>query len=329
MPTTPADLTRVALGRLNANYALPANPALLVVRMTSDSISYTPNVVESPELDPSGQLMDDVFVGSSSAGNIEFPLVRSPWFHEMLAAVFRNEWGAGAIFTEGPPGTFTPAVMTPDQLVPGKSVFMYDIEKTYASPLGNKYHVYHRNGVASMALKITPNDILSGTVTYAGANMDAGDTQIAGATYPDPGEYGLFTSPNVTEVTIDGITAVQCFNTLTLNFNSNLRGVPCVGEESDREKALGRFIPTFDGTAYFVDNEQILALKNRTEMKITITLTDGSGNAYTFFYPRAKFVTAPVVTPGTNQDVMQPVSLRGLYSKEFGYSCMVSRTLVP
>ncbi len=64
-------------------------------------------------------------------------------------------------------------------------------------------------------------------------------------------------------------------------------------------------------------------------MKITITLTDGSGNAYTFFYPRAKFVTAPVVTPGTNQDVMQPVSLRGLYSKEFGYSCMVSRTLVP
>lgn len=328
MPTTPADLTRVALGRLDANYNLPANPALIVARMSSDSLAYTPNVVESPELDPSGQLVEDVFVGSSSAGGIEFPMVRSTFFHEMLAAVFRNEWGTGMIADQTAPGVFSaPRAVGPDELIPGKLVHMYDVEKTYATPTGSKYHWYHRNGVATMALRVTPNAVLTGTVTLAGANMDPGDTGVPGATYPDPGEYKLMTSPQVTEMAIAGITAPQCFNTLTLTFNSNLRGVPCVGEESDREKALGRFIPTFDGTTYFVDNEHILALKSQAEMQITITLTDGSGNSYTFFYPRASFITAPVVTPGTNQDVMQPISMRGKYHKTLGYSCLVTRVL--
>jgi hypothetical protein len=56
-------------------------------------------------------------------------------------------------------------------------------------------------------------------------------------------------------------------------------------------------------------------------------LTDGDGNEYEFFFPNCKFTSAPVTTPGTNQDVMQPVALRAHYSNNHLYSCRVTRTL--
>lgn len=330
MPTTPADLTRVAFGRLNGSLVLPATPVMLVARMSSESLAYAPNVIESPELDPSGQLRDSVLVGSASTGGLDFPLVRSEWFHAMLAAIFRNEWGTGMVSDETTPGVFSaPRAVDADELIPAKLIHYYDEEKLFQTPLAASYQVYRRVAVGNLALRVTPNDILGGTLTLAGGEMDPGSAPLAGATYPDPGTYKLFTSPNVTEIDISGITGVQCFNSLTLNFNSNLRGVPCIGEEAEREKSLGRFIPTIDGTTYFVSNDHVIALRDQTSMEVTITLTDGSGNEYKFFYPRVRFVTAPVTTPGTNQDVMQPVTMRGHYSPSHGYSCMVTRTLTP
>lgn len=328
MATTPADLTRIAFGRLTAALELPAAPAMMVARISTESLAYTPTVVESPELDPSGQLRESILVGSGSSGNVDFPMVRSDWFHAMLAAVFRNEWGTGLVSDETAPGVFAaPRAVAPDELIPGKLVHMYHVEKMYQTPDAPSYHLFRREAIGSMALRVVPNDLLSGTVALLGSEMDPALAPIAGATYPDPGTFAPFTSPNVTEVLMSGVANLQCFNALTLNFNSNVRGVPCIGTESDREKALGRFIPTLDGTTYFTSNEHIDALRDQRDIQATVTLTDGSGNEYSFFYPRMKFVTAPVTTPGTNQDVMLPISLRGLYSPLHGYSVMCTRTL--
>jgi len=328
MPTTPADLTRIAFGRLNASLNLPANPAMLVARISSESLAYAPTVVESPELDPSGQLRDSILVGEGSSGSVEFPLVRSDWFHAMLESVFRSTWGTGMISDETSPGVFSaPRAVGPHELIPAKTLHMFDVEKTFATPGGNSYHRYRKEAVGSLALRVTPNDILSGTLALLGSELLDSEAPLAGATYPDPGTYKPFTSPNVTEVELSGVTETQCFNALTLTFNSNVRGVPCIGERADREKALGRFVPTIDGTAYFISNEHIQALRDQTEMQLTVTLTDGSGNTYRFFYPRTKFVTAPVTTPGTNQDVMLPISMRGHYSPQHGYSVLCTRIL--
>lgn len=330
MPTTPADLTRVAFGRLNASLVLPATPVMLVARISSEGVAYAPNVVESPELDPSGQLRDSILVGSASSGGVDFPLVRSEWFHAMLAASFRNDWGVGMVSDETTPGVFdAPRAVDPDELIPAKMIPYFDMEKRFETPLAPSYHVIRRVAVGSLSLRVTPNDVLAGTVNLVGGELDTDDAAIVGATYPDPGTYKLFTSPNVTEIDVSGITGVQCFNSLTLTFNSNLRGITCIGEEAEREKGIGRFVPTIDGTTYFVSNEHVEALRTQASMQVTIVLTDGSGNEYSFFYPRVRFVTAPVTTPGTNQDVMQPVTMRGHYSPQHGYSVKVTRTLAP
>jgi hypothetical protein len=328
MSTTPADLTRLAFGLLNSSLALPANPAMLIARMSDEALVYTPNVVESPELDQSGQLRDSVFVGSSSAGPVNFPLVRSLWFHAMLEAVFRNSWGTGTLGDDSAvPGTFVDTPVGANELIPGKLVKLFAVQKRFETPTAQSYHLFDKVGVSSLALRVQPNEILSGSVALMGGVMTPGETEIAGATYADPGTYRTFTSPNVTEISLGGLTTNQCFNTLNLNFNSNLKGIPCIGSEADREKALGRFVPTIDGTTYFVSNEHVNALKAQTSVPVTIKLTDGSGNAYEFYFPNCKFVNAPVTTPGSNQEVMQPVSLRAHYSPNHKYSCKVERTL--
>lgn len=324
--TTPADLTRLAFGRLNASLALPATPAMLVARMSSESLVYTPNVVESPELDPSGQLADSVFVGSSSAGSVEFPMVRHDWLHEMMAAVFRNDFGVGNI-TGNSGGVFVSRPVAADELIPGKTLIMYGVQKKFVTDGGDAYHLFDRVGVGSLQLRVQPQEIISGSINLMGGIMTPGAADIVGATYADPGDYKPLTAPNVTEITIEGMAATQCFSNLTLGFASNLRGIPCIGLESDKTKGLGRFVPTLDGTTYFESNDHVEALKAQSALKVTVNLTDGSGNEYEFFYPRMKFTSAPVTTPGTGQDVMQPIGLRGHYAPDYGYSCLITRTL--
>jgi hypothetical protein len=328
MTTTSADLTRLAFGKLNSNFQLPGSPAMLVARMSSESLAYTPNVVESPELDPSGQLRDSIFVGSSSAGNVEFPLVRSPWFHEMLAAVFRSGWGVGTLGDNSvDPAIFVPTPVGANELIPGKDMMLYGVQKRFETPDAASFHLFDRVAVGSLSLRVQPNEVLTGSIALMGGVMTPGNSEIVGATYADPGVYKPFTSPNVTEVSMGGLTNGQCFNQLSLSFNSNVRGIPCIGSESDREKALGRFVPMIEGTTYFVSNEHVLALKQQNFLSVSVELTDGSGNKYKFFYPACKFVTAPVTTPGSNQEVLQPVSLRAHFSPNHRYSCKVTRTL--
>lgn len=329
MSTTSADLSRVAFGKLGAGDVLPANPVMLVARMTSESLQFQPNVIASPELDPSGQVRDSILTGASSTGNVEFPFVRSPWLHEMLAAAFRNEWGTGTLGYPDPDnaGLYLQRALGANELVPGKSVKLYDVEKRFETPDEPSYQVFRKAGVNSLSISVQPNEMLSGSVALIAGDMDLRNVDLVGATYPDPGEYTPFTAPNVTEVNVGGMTSTACFSALTLQFGSNMRAIDCIGSYSAREKALGRFEPTLDGTSYFVSNDILQALRDQDDFPVTITLTDGDGNEYEFFYPRCKFTNATASIPGTNQDVMLPVSIRALYDANYLYSCKVTRTL--
>lgn len=329
MSTTSSDLSRLAFGRLNTGDNLPANPAMLVARFTSESLQFQPNVVASPELDPSGQVRDSILTGASSTGNVEFPLVRSPWFHEMLSAAFRNNWGTGTLGYPNPAisGSYLQRALGADELIPGKMVKLYDVQKRFETPDVQSYHKFRKAGVNSLALSVSPNEILTGTLSLIAGELELSNGDIAGASYADPGQYTPLTAPNVTEVNIGAMTAAACFSALTLSFGSNMRAIDCIGSYSAREKAIGRFEPMIEGTTYFVSNDIIQSLIDQDSFQVTISLGDGDGNVYTFFYPRCKFTNATAAIPGSNQDVMLPVSIRALYDPNYLYSCKVTRTL--
>ena len=329
MPVISSDTFQLGVVKLAGSPAfVPANPAMMLARLSSESLNFAPTTATSPELDASGQVRDSVLTGARTTGSVELPLSRHPYFEDALAAVFRNLWGAGlqGDGTGPPPLTSVPGA---DQLIPANALSLYMLEKRWPAPAGG--FIYHRvnlAAVSSLALSISPGREISVSVAYSAGATEAVEVAIAGATYVDPGTRPLFTAPQVSEITVAGSTNALCFSDLSLEFNSNVRGIECIGTLGFREQVLGRFEAVIRGSAYFVDNTLFDYLINQASFPVTVKVQDSLGNAYNFEFPRCKMLTGGANAGGTGQDVVSGISMQALYDPTRLYTCRVTRTLV-
>lgn len=325
MPVTSSDLFRLSHVKLAGSpAAVPANPAMKVARITSESLSFQPTVTTSNELDASGQVRGSVLTGATTTGGVDFELTKHPWFEEVLAAVFRSNWGTG---TQGD-GTlpFAADPVGADELIVGKLLDLFMIEKRFETPDGDAYHRVQLSAYSSLSLSVAPNSAITGSVDVSGGTLELSEAPIAGApTFNDPGTNPSFTAPEVAAIQIGAVPMTLCFTQLTLNFNSNVRGIECIGTLGFKEQALGRFEATIEGSAYFVSNDLLQSLIDQDENPVTITLEDAEGNQYTFFYPRCKMTAGSANASGTNQDVVASVSFQALYSPEYGFTVRATR----
>lgn len=307
---------------------IPASPTFMLARLSSESLTFQPSVTISPELDPSGQVRDSILVGARSSGAVELPLSRHGYFEEMLQAVFRNTWGTGSKGDGSGPPPVTSAVGA-NELITGSTMPLYCVEKRFTNPAGGYiYHRFNDSAVQSMSISVAPGREVSVSVNYSGGTMDAVEAAIAGATYTDPGTRPLFTAPEVSEVTVAGITNALCFSDLSLEFNGNVRGIECIGTLGFKEQVAGRFEATIRGSAYFVSNDLLDYLINQGTFGVTVVLDDSQGNKYEFDYPRCRMTNAGANASGTNQDVVSNVQIQAMYDPTRLYTCMVTRTLV-
>jgi Phage tail tube protein len=307
---------------------IPGSPAFILARLSSESLNFQPTTIVSPELDPSGQVRDSILTGARSTGNIELPLSRHPFFEESLAAVLRSAWGSGlkGDGTGPPPAT---SAVGANEMIVGNALSLYAVEKRFTNPAGGFiYHRFHDSALSSMSINVSPGKEVSVSVAVSGGSMEPVETALAGVTYPDPGVRPLFTAPEVSEVTVAGLTNALCFNDLSIELNSNVRGVECIGTLGFKEQVLGRFEATIRGSAYFTSNDLLDYLINQQSFASTIVLDDPEGNKYEFFFPRCRMTTGGANASGTNQDVVSAVTMQALYDPTRLYTVMVTRTHV-
>lgn len=288
----------------------PSNPAFMLARLSSESLNFQPTTIISPELDPSGQVRDSILTGARTTGAIEMPVSRHPFFDDALAAVLRGTWSAHVLKV-------------------GSTLALYTLEKRFTNPAGG--FIYHRvNGaaVASASISISPGREITASVNYSGGTMDFVESAIAGSTYPDPGTRPLFAAPEVSEITVAGSTNALCFSDLSMEFNSNVRGIECIGTLGFKEQVLGRFEATIRGTAYFVSNDLLDYLVNQNEFAATITIDDSQGNKYDFDFPRCRMTSGGAVAGGTNQDVVSNIAMQALYDPATQTTVTITRTQV-
>jgi hypothetical protein len=289
---------------------VPASPTFVRARLSSESLAFQPTVSTSPELDPSGQVRDTALTGARTTGNVELPVSRHAYFDDTLASCFRGSWSANV-------------------LVPANTLDLYLLEKRFNNPAGG--YIYHRivdSAVASMSVNITPGKEVMASVAYSGGQMTLTETILSGATYPDPGTRPLFTAPEVSEISIAGITSTLCFTDLAMEFNSNVRGIECIGTLGFKEQVLGRFEATLRGSAYFASNDLLDYLLAQTTFASTVTIDDAQGNKYEFEFPRCKMTAGSAQATGTNQDVINNVSIQALYDPNTLCTVKVTRTQV-
>lgn len=328
MPVTSADLARLAHVQMTgAPPAVPATPTMTVARMTGESLSFQPSVTTSNELDPSGQLRDSILTGGQSTGSVEMELSRNNYFEEVLQAVFRNSWATGSQGDGTLP--YTPGAVGANELIVGSTLKLFMVEKTFQAPDGPLYHRFDVSAYDSLSISVAPNAPITASASISGGTLDLDSAIIVGATYPDPGTYPVFTAPEVSEISVDGVPTTLCFSSFTMNFNSNVRGIECIGTLGFREQALGRFEATIEGTAYFVSNDLLQDLIDQNELPLSIVLEDGAGNGYTFFFPRCKITANAVNAAGTGQDVVANLSFQALFDPSWNFTVRATRVIAP
>lgn len=329
MSVISADVFRLGVVKLTgAPPAVPASPAFVLARLSGESLNFQPQVATSTELDSSGQVRDSVLTGARTTGNVELPLSKHTYFEDALAAVFRNTWGTGQKGDGATVPTFT--AVTADELVVGSTLQLFMLEKRFVDPAGGFiYHRVNNAAAASASISVQPGQEVQASVAYSGGTLDLVETALAGATYADPGTKPTFTSPDVSTITIAGVTGTLCFSNLSMEFNSNVRGIECIGTLGFREQVLGRFEATITGTAYFASNALLDYLVAQTEFPCTIRLEDSLGDYYEFFYPRCKMTSGSANAGGTGQDVLVNIGIQALYNPNWGYTCKVTRFTAP
>jgi Phage tail tube protein len=314
--TVSADTVRLAMVRETGTPPTPpTTPAMLVARITSESLAFAPTTTTSNELDPSGNIRDSILTGGASTGDIAFEVSDNAWFEEMLAAVFGNDWDG-------------------DTLVPDTSLFLYLVEKMFPDvPQADQdsYHRFADSAFVSAAITITPGSPITGTATVNGGPLSLGTVPVSGAVYPDPGTEPVLVPSDAT-VTIGGIASTACFGTLTLTFDNGTRGIQCIGTLGEKEKVRGRFNATITGQLYYATDDIVHALIDQTEGPVTVELKNSADETeYEFDYPRCKITAAPVVAGGTGTDVVIDFSIQALYDTTTTYTVKVTRgiTLLP
>lgn len=305
----------------------PSSPAYMLARLTGESLNFQPQTTISNELDPSGQLRDSILTGAQSTGSIEMELTKHPFWERMLQAVFRNLWATG---TEGDGTGSAFTAVGANELIQGKTLSLFEIEKKFTPPTGSVlYHRFDQTAVDSMSIRIAPNAPITSSVALSGGVMTLATSARSGATYTDPGTKPVFTAPHVTSVNVGAVPMTLCFNSLTMNFNSNVRGVECIGTLGFKEQVIGRFEASIEGSCYLASNEMLQDLIDQLEMPVTVTLADTSTtpNQYTFFFPRCKLKTGGANAAGTGQDVVQNVSFQALYAPTWGFTVRCTRVI--
>ena len=309
-----ADEVRIAEVQETTYGTTPPTPPFKVVRLTGESLNFTPTTTNSAGMNPNRSVEDSILTGGAVAGEINFELAKEAWFEEFLAGAMANDWAS-------------------DELTVGTELKSFSIEKTL--PIDDVSSDYHRVTGAIMngfTLTVAPNSPITGTFDILGKDYSVEQALITGATYTDPTFNPIFTAPLVTDITITGIAAAaQCFNNITLTLNNNARALECIGHLGAREMNLGQAEVTLAFSLYYADGDLLDDLLAQTELAISFTVNDSSDlvNSYTFTLPRAKLTQANVVAGGTGQDVVADCVATGLYDPVTDTPLLVTRATAP
>jgi hypothetical protein len=181
---------------------------------------------------------------------------------------------------------------------------------------GNDQFYYQRFKGASfsaLALSVSPNNPITGSVTIVGGSPELDVLPLAGATYTPAGSNPVFVAPKVMNLDIGQAMGVgtHCWTSLNINLDSQNRGIACIGSQGDREVVLGTLTASVSGDVYFSDQAILQALlDNKTIGDSVITFADANNDIYRWDFYGMKPTSGQLAAGGAGQDLTIPVTLQ-------------------
>jgi hypothetical protein len=290
----------------------PATPAFDLIRLTGESLTFSPNTSESSELASGGRSRrPSTVTGNTVAGDINFELHKAAWVDLCIEGVMAEDWG------ECPLTGAAGGMIEAGRITVGEELKTFTIEKRFPDPATPGSYLYHRFrgcSISSMTINCTPNEKITGTFSVVGGVPELAAAPLAGATYTSAGSNPVFVAPDVTQITFGAIlgVATHCWTSLTITLDSQNRGIPCIGSNGDREIALGTLTCSVTGEVYFISNDVLQAVLDNQVLgngNVVFQDTADTPNIYRFDLFDVKAVNGSVSAGGSGQDLTIPLTL--------------------
>lgn len=278
-------------GQYNGKDVIPAAPAAMFLRNTSDTIDGKTEMIKSSELLP-GRSTSAPMPGNSSSGggvSIEFSALS---FDRLLAGLFMANWVRDAT---------NPNVST---LIPGTVAKRFWILKHFAEEDRPLWQLFAKNMVDSLDLTFAVNDIVKGTFNFVGVNdplMVPNTNPVTGlASLPAPLTTEAFTS-RVGYLEIDDVEDTQTKD-FKITVKNNLAALYALfqSEADVKEKALDI---TGSVSIYLTDETNYNKAVNGDTVTFGIEVEDAAGNKYLWELSGTKYDSHSSAVSGKDEIV--------------------------
>lgn len=292
----------------------PVDGTWKTIRYTSESLSATPTTTESSEIRTDRMTSDMPKVGLEVGGDVSFEFSATS-FDDFIESAMCSTWQVD-----------TPVVGS-RQIKIGVADSSYSIEKEYAD-IGT-FVDFVGMRVGTLSLSMAYGEILTGSITFAGAGAStpASSAVGAGTTNPAPTTSVMNASSDFGTIKVDGVATNMCITSLDLTIDNALRPITCIGKDAPTDQKKGKASITGSAQIHLtVDSFELYkkALANDA-IGLEWTVTDGT-NTYSFLIPNAKLSGDTPPSAGLDQDVFLDVSFTGLYDDTEDSSLVITVT---
>lgn len=275
-------------------------------RFTSEGFSAEPNTIISNEIRSDRMNSDQSLVGVTSQGSLDVEMSDGT-FDDFLESAMCDTW-------------------TADVLKIGTTDTSYSVEKSFED-VANAFYQYTGQRVGQFDLNVATEDFVTATFSFMGASEATSATSVVGTgTSAPPTTTPIMSSPQVTNIEVDGVASNMCISNLSLSLNNNLRDIKCVGKLANSDTRKGTADVSVSFTAYFdaASKVEYDKVNSQTALSFQFAVTDGT-NSYTFLLPNCKATAPAPQSGGKDQDVTVDITLNGFFDVTEGTSLKITR----
>jgi hypothetical protein len=182
----------------------------------------------------------------------------------------------------------------------GNNEIAYTAQKRITGSDGVVYYTFEGMQVASVALSITPQSLITTDVNFVGLQKRSGTSQIASSTdNPEPTDRVLGTVSGVPQIFMDNVSqdpADVLATDLSFTIDNGSSGVPVVGAagaaciQHDAISVTGTFNTYVGNTVSQIVAEKLKAT-NQTEFQFAIAFKDVNDNYAVFDFPTIQYTS--------------------------------------
>lgn len=263
----------------------PATPSLIQLPYTTHSLDLTKERVTGTDIQPDRMLRVDRHGNRSASGDIVADL-RKADFDPFLESAFFSSFSTNVLKV-------------------GTTPKFFSIED--AATDVSRFRLFTGMAVSSLAVSIRPNQMVTGTFSMVGKNMDIASSSVDGTKTASSGNAPFDAYSGALKIGDAGgsLTSAAIVTGIDFTLDNALSPTFVVGSSTTPQLEYG--MATVEGTitAYFEDSALINRFLNETETALEVTVDDPTGSSdYTFLFPRVKINGANVPVGGPTSRII-------------------------